>query len=82
MLLEGIQTEKLCKIRPNTSDKDTMGVDAEKALGNVFGSKYHIRLDRSILDDPGIFYPQALFINLVLKLLLALRQIKASLASR
>lgn len=38
MLLEGIQTEKLCKIRPNTSDKDTMGVVGETALGNVFGS--------------------------------------------
>lgn len=81
MLLEGIQTENLCKIRPNTSDKDTFGVDAEKALGNVFGSKYRIRLDHSILDDRGIFYPQDLFNNLVFKLLLALRHIKARLAS-
>ena len=32
MLLEGIQTAKLCKIRLDADDKDTTGVDAEKAL--------------------------------------------------
>ena len=61
MLLEGIQTNKLCKIRLNASDKDTTGVDAEKALSHVFGNKYRIRLGHPILDDHWIFYPQALF---------------------
>ena len=37
MLLEGIQEEKLCKIRSNAGDKETTGVDAEKALEAVFG---------------------------------------------
>ena len=38
MLLEGIQTEKLCKIRSNAGDKDTSGVAAENALEAVFGA--------------------------------------------
>ena len=79
MLFEEIQTNKLCKIRLNASDKDTTGVDAEKALSNVFGNKYRIRLGHPILDDHGIFYPQALFNNLAFDLLLALSRIKARL---
>lgn len=79
MLLEGIQTNKLCKMRPNASDNDTTGVDAEKALSNVFGNKYRVRLGHPIFDDHGIFYLQTLFNNFVFELLLALRRIKAGL---
>ena len=71
MLLEGIQEEKLCKIHSNAGDKDTTGVDAEKALEAVFGTKYRIKLDQQILTDHGIFYPQALFNNLLFELTLA-----------
>ena len=56
-LLEGIQTENLCKIRSNASDKATTSVDAEKALDAVFGTHFCIRLDHSIPDDHGVFYP-------------------------
>ena len=51
MLLEGIQTEKLCKIRSNAGDKETTSVNAEKALDTVFGTKYRIKLDHHILTD-------------------------------
>ena len=44
MLLEGIQTEDLCKIRSDSGDKKTSGVDAENALAAVYGKKYRIRL--------------------------------------
>ena len=71
MLLEAIQTEKLCKIRSNAGDKETTGVDAEKALDVVFGTKYRIKLDQHILTDHGIFYPQALYNNLLFELTLA-----------
>ena len=71
MLLKGIQTEKLCKIRSNAGDKETTGVAAENALEVVFGTKYRIKLDHQILTDHGIFYPQSLFNNLLFELTLA-----------
>ena len=71
MLLEGIQTEKLYKIRSDAGDKETTGVDAENALEAVFGTKYRITFDHQILTDHGIFYPQALFNQLVFELTLA-----------
>ena len=48
MVPEGIQSEKLCKIRSNSGDKATSGVDDEKKLKEVYGSKYRINLDRSL----------------------------------
>ena len=57
-ILEGIQSEKLCKIRSGAGDKETTGVDAEEKLNEVYGSKYRIRLDHQILTDHGVFYPQ------------------------
>ena len=71
MLLEGIQTEKLCKIRSNAGNKETSGVVAENALEAVFGTKYRIKLDHQILSDHGIFYTQALFNHLVFEPTLA-----------
>ena len=71
MVLEGIQSEDLCKIRSNAGDKKTSGVDTEKKLTENFGTKYYIWLDHEILTDNGFFYPQALFNDLVFELTLA-----------
>ena len=71
MVPEGIQTEDLCKIRSNSGDKKTTGVDAEKKLNEVYGAKYRINLDHQILTDHGVFYPQALYSDLVFEVTLA-----------
>ena len=71
MLLDGIQSEDLCKIRSYTGDKKTSGVDAEKKLNEIYGAKYRIRLDHEILTDHGVFYPQALYNDLVFEVTLA-----------
>ena len=65
MLQEEIQSEKLCKIC------STSGVDAEKKLNAIYGTKYRIRLDHEILTDHGVFYPQALINDLVFEITLA-----------
>jgi len=65
MLLEGIQSEDLCKIRSNAGDKKISGVETEKKLNEIYGTKYCIRLDNEILTDHGVFYPQALYNDLV-----------------
>jgi len=72
MLLERIQSEDLCKIRSNAGDKKTSGVDAEKKLNAIDSTKYRIRLDHEILTDHDIFYPQALYNDLVFEVTLAL----------
>ena len=71
MLSEGIQSLDLCKIRSGAGDKKTSGVDAENALNGVYGTKYRINLDHPILTDHGVFYPQALYNDLVFELTLA-----------
>jgi len=71
MLLEGIHSEDLCKIRSNAGDKKTSGVDTEKKLNEIYGTKYRIRLDHEILTDHGVFYPQALYNDLVFELTLS-----------
>jgi len=71
MILEGIQSEGLCKLRYNTSDKPTTGVDAEKILAENYVKKFVIRLDHEILTDHGVVYPQALYNDLVFELTLA-----------
>ena len=68
---EGIQSEKLCKIRSGAGDKPTLQVDTENKLEKVYGKKYQINLDHQILTDHGVFYPQALYTGLVFELLLA-----------
>ena len=67
MVREGIQSEDLCK----AGDKKTSSVDAEKKLNQIYGSKYRIRLDHEILTDHGVFYPQALYDDLVFELTLS-----------
>jgi len=68
---EGIQSEDLCKIRSKAGDEKTSGVAAENKLNEIFGSKYCIRLDHQILTGHGVFYPQALYNDLMLEMTLA-----------
>ena len=69
MLSEGIQSELLNKIRSGAGDKDSNA--AAEALNVVYGTKYRINLDHPILTDHGVFYPQALYNDLVFELTLA-----------
>ena len=71
MVSEGIQSEDLSKIRSGAGDKKTTGVDEENKLEKVCGKKYRINLDHQILTDHGVFYPQALYTDLVFELVLA-----------
>ena len=61
----------MSKIRSEAGDKPTTGVDDEKKLEKVYGKKYRINLDHQILTEHGIFYPQALYTDLVFELVLA-----------
>ena len=71
MVPEGIQSEDLCKIRSGSGDKKTSGVATENKLTEVYGNKYRINLDHQILTDHGVFYPQALYNDLVFEVTLA-----------
>ena len=71
MLMEGIQSTKLCKVRANTGDKPTSGVNTENNLVSVYKMKYKINLDHQILTSSGVFYPQALDKDLIFELTLA-----------
>ena len=70
MVAEGIQSKKLSQIRSGAGDKPTTGVDAENKLEKVYGKKYRINLDHQIMTDHGVFYPQALYTDLVFELVL------------
>ena len=71
MVSEGIQSKKLSQIRSGAGDKPTTGVDDENKLEKVYGKKYRINLDHQIMTDHGVFYPQALYTDLVFELVLA-----------
>ena len=71
MLMEGLHGDKLNKIRCNTGDKATSGVDIENKLAEVYKMKYKIHLDHQILTSNGIFYPHALDKDLTFELTLA-----------
>ena len=71
MLMEGIQSVKLCKIRSNSGDKATIEADSENKIETVFKQKYRINLDHQILTSSGVFYPQALDEDLIFELTLA-----------
>ena len=71
MVAEGTQSKNLSQIRSSARDKPTLGVDAENKLEKVYGKTYHINLDHQILTDHGVFYPQALYTDLVFELVLA-----------
>ena len=70
MLRKGIQSEDLNKLRSDAGDKDTSNA-GRNALNEVYGTKYRINLDHPILTDHGVFYPQALYNDLVFELTLA-----------
>ena len=72
MVAEGIQSKKLSQIRSGAGDKPTTGVDTDNKLEKVYGKKYRINLDHQVLTDHGIFYPQALYTDLVFEVTLAL----------
>ena len=58
MILEGIQSLDLCKIRSSAGDKKTgSGVDEENKLNSIYGNKYRINLDPPILTDHGVLLP-------------------------
>jgi len=82
-ILKGIQSEDLCKIRSNVGDKNS-GVAAENNVNDVHSDKYRIRLDHEILTDHGVFYPQALYSDLIFELTLApaIQVVKGSDASK
>ena len=84
MYLEGIQLEDLCKIRSNSGDKKTSGVDVESKLNTVYSNKYRIPLYHEILKDHGVFYPRALSnqLNFEIKLAEAKMVVKGSDASQ
>ena len=71
MTEEGIQSVYLAKIRCNSGDKKTSGVNAEKELNKVYGKKYKIPLDHEILKDHGVFHPRILDHELLFELRLA-----------
>ena len=71
MLSEGIQSVDLCRIRSGSGDKKTSGVVEENKLQSVYRNKYRINLDHPILTDHGVFYPQALYNDLVFEQTLA-----------
>ena len=48
-----------------------IGRRRRKKLNEVHGTKYRINLDHQILTDHGIFYPQALYNDLVFEVTLA-----------
>ena len=71
MLMEGIQSTKLCEVCANTGDKPTSGVNTENSVEAVYKMKYKINLDHQILTSSSIFYPQALDKDLIFELTLA-----------
>ena len=71
MLMERIQSEKLCKVRANSGDKPTSGVQTENKIESVYKMKYKINRDHQILTSSGVFYPQALDKDLTFELTLA-----------
>ena len=65
------QSAKMCKIRFNSGDKATSGVDAANKIETVYKQKYRINLDHQILTSSGVFYPLALDKDLIFELTLA-----------
>jgi len=57
--------------RSKAGHKKTSGIDAERKLNEIYGTKYGIRLDHQQLTDYGVFYPRALYNDLVFELTLA-----------
>ena len=71
MIMEGIQSVNLSKIRSDAGDKPTANVAVENRLETIYNKSYKIRLDSQILTDHGVFYPQAIYNDLLFELTLA-----------
>ena len=71
MIQEGIQSVNLSKIRSGAGDKPTANVAAENTLETIFKKRYKIRLGSQIRTDHGVFYPQAVYNNLLFELTLS-----------
>ena len=71
MLMKEIQSEKLGKVRANSGDKPTSGVNTENNLEAVYKMKYKINLDHQVLTSSGVFCPQAFDKDLIFELTLA-----------
>ena len=71
MQSEGIQSIDLCKIRSNSGDQKSSGVDTENKLAGAYKNKYRNHLDHQILNDHSVFYPQALYNDLIFEVPLA-----------
>ena len=71
VLSEGIQSVDLYRIRSGAGDKKTSGVGEENKLQSVYTNQYRVTLDHPILTDHGVFYPQALYNDLIFELTLA-----------
>jgi len=69
MLMEGISSVNMRKLRTASGDKVT--TDAKDVvLGAVYGDKYRLPLNHSILDNHGIFYAKGLSNNLLFEITL------------
>ena len=71
MIMEGIQSDDLNRVRCNSGNKKTSGVDRENKLAAVYKMKYKINLDHQILTSNGVFYPHALDKDFTFELTLA-----------
>ena len=71
LFLPGEKRDNMVPEGSGAGDAKTSGVDAEKKLNEVYGKKYYINLDHQILTDHGVFYPQALYNDLVFEVTLA-----------
>ena len=71
MVMEGLQSDDLNRIRCNAGDKKTSGVDQENKLAAVYKQKYKINLDHQILTSNGVFHLHALDKDLTFELTLA-----------
>ena len=71
MLMNGIQSDDLNKIRSDTGDELASGIATEKALADVYATKYLINLDHQIFTDHGVFHSQVLLDDLVFEIKLS-----------
>ena len=60
-----------CKICSKSGDKKTLGINVENKLSKVYGTKYRTNFNHQILAKHGVFYPQALYNDLILEVTLA-----------
>lgn len=70
IVLEGIQSKKLCKICSKAGDMETLGIATENKLNEIFRARYRITLDHQLLTDHCIFYIKAMYNDLEFEVML------------